>query len=76
MHLVSDSELVASARPLEMSTAKTPSSTQSSKAKGVICTKLGTKGVCVSLHVHVHVCLCMYHLYDLNQIFLLLIFRL
>ena len=45
IYLASDSELETSARPLE--TDKTRSSTRSSKAKGVTCTKLSTKGVCV-----------------------------
>ena len=47
IRLVSDPELETSAGPLE--TAKTRSSTRSSKAKGVTCTKLSTKGVCVCM---------------------------
>ena len=47
IYLASDSELETSARPLE--TDKTRSSTRSSKAEGVTCTKLSTKGVCVCM---------------------------
>ena len=56
MHLVSDPELETSGRQLETSIAKACSSTQSRKARGVTCTKLTTKGVCVL----VCVCVCVF----------------
>ena len=64
--LVSGPELKTSARPLDRSTAKTRSSTRSSKAKGVTCTKLNTEGVCVFAYICLGVCVYVSFVCDLN----------